>query len=88
MSDFDGVVDLVYSIRDREVLEDFLVGLTSPKERIELATRVEIVRLLLKGELQHDIAHKLGVGIATVTRASKELSQGRFKVLRDEDEKH
>lgn len=88
MSDFNDIVDLVYSIRDREMLEDFLVGLTSPKERVELATRVEIIKLLLKGELQHDIAHKLGVGIATVTRASKELSQGRFKVLRGENEKH
>lgn len=88
MSDFDDVIDLVYSIRDRELLEDFLVGLTTPQERIDLPKRVEIVKLLLTGEPQHDVAHKLGVGIATVTRASKELSQGRFKILRMQNEKH
>ena len=59
------------------------MGLTSPKERTELAQRIEIVKMLLAGELQHDIAQELGVGVATVTRASKELAQGRFKVLKD-----
>lgn len=82
MSDFKDVVELVYSIRDEKLLEDFLVGLTTAKERNELAQRVEIIKRLLAGEPQHKIAHDLGVGIATVTRGSKELSQGRFKVLR------
>jgi TrpR family trp operon transcriptional repressor len=88
MSDFNDVIDLVYSIRDKALLEDFLMGLTTPQERKDLQKRIEIVRLLLQGEPQHDIAHKLGVGIATVTRASKELSQGRFKVLKEENEKN
>lgn len=82
MADFTDVIDLIYATRDRELFEDLLLGLTTPKEREELAKRVEIVKLLLEGELQHDVARRLGVGIATVTRASKELSQGRFKVLR------
>jgi len=60
-----------------------LLGLTSPKERLELGQRIVIVNLLLAGRAQHDIAQELGVGVATVTRASKELSQGRFKVLKD-----
>ncbi|HEY5152645.1 MAG TPA: Trp family transcriptional regulator [Candidatus Saccharimonadales bacterium] len=84
MSDFSDVIDLIYSIRDKELLEDLLLGLTSPKEREELAQRIEIVKRLLAGELQHDIAAELGVGVATVTRASKELVQGRFRVLKDD----
>lgn len=83
MSEYSDFIDLIYSIRDKKLLEDFVLGLTTPGERKELAQRVEIVKLLLEGKPQHDIAHELGVGVATVTRASKELSQGRFKVLRD-----
>jgi len=88
MSDFNDLIELVHSIRDRELLEDFLVALTTPKERLELVQRVEIVKKLVAGETQHNIAHDLGVGIATVTRASKELSLGRFKVLRKNNEKN
>jgi TrpR family trp operon transcriptional repressor len=88
MSDFKDFVELVASIRDKALLEDFLLGITSPKERAELVQRIEIVKLLLAGKPQHDIARELGVGVATVTRASKELSQGRFKVLRTSNEEH
>ncbi len=82
MSNFYDFIDLTYSIRDKKVLEDFLFGVTTDKERSELTQRVEIVKRLLAGEPQQRIAADLGVGIATVTRGSKELSQGRFKVLR------
>lgn len=82
MSNFNDFIDLAYSIRDKKVLEDFLFGVTTDKERAELTQRVEIVKRLVAGEPQQRIAADLGVGIATVTRGSKELSQGRFKVLR------
>lgn len=82
MSDFNDFIDLTYSIRDKHLLEDFLVGITTDKERTELAHRVEIIRRLLNGQAQQRIANELGVGIATVTRGSKELSQGRFKALK------
>ena len=64
------------------LLEDFLLGITTDKERGELVRRVEIIKRLISGEPQHKIANDLGVGIATVTRGSKELSKGRFKALR------
>ena len=82
MSEFRDFIDLIYSIRDKEILEDFLLAITTPSEQKEFAQRVEIVKQLLSGKAQHDIAHELGVGVATVTRASKELAQGRFKILR------
>jgi TrpR family transcriptional regulator, trp operon repressor len=82
MSGFSEITDIIFSIKDRALLEDFLLGLTTDKERQEFAGRVEIIRRLLKGEPQAKIAKELGVGVATVTRGSKELSQGRFKVLR------
>lgn len=79
---FDSFVDLVLSIKDRELLDDFLVGITTDNERKELLQRVEIVKRLLAGEPQLKIARELGVGVATVTRGSKELARGRFKALR------
>jgi indole-3-glycerol phosphate synthase len=83
MSDFEEVIKLIDSIKDEQLLEDFLLGLTTEEERRKFAQRVEIVKRLLNGEAQVGIAHDLGVGVATVTRGSKELSNDRFKVLKD-----
>lgn len=82
MRDFTDIIDLIYSIKDKELLEDFLLGVTTPKEREEFVQRVEIVKRLIAQETQKNIAKELGVGVATVTRGSKELAQGKFKVLR------
>lgn len=84
MSDFNDFIELTHSIQDKEMLGDFLIGVTTDKERGELAQRVEIIKRLIAGEPQAKIASDLGVGIATVTRGSKELSQGRFKVLKEQ----
>lgn len=82
MSDFSAVISIIRQIRgDEALLEDFLVGLTTDKERRELAQRLAIVKRLRTGEPQAKIASDLGVGVATVTRGSKELAQGRFKIL-------
>jgi TrpR family transcriptional regulator, trp operon repressor len=84
MPDFHDIVSLIHTTPDKALLEDLLLGLTTAKERQEMIQRVEIVRRLLAGESQHNIAADLGVGVATVTRGSKELTSGRFKVLRNE----
>lgn len=84
MSDFRDVIALLHTIESQELLEDFLFGITTPKERAELAQRLEIVKRLLRGDAQSKIAKELGVGIATVTRGSKELANGRFQALRTE----
>lgn len=84
MSNFKEFINIVYSTRDKKLLEDFLVGITTAKERKELSQRVEIIKRLMDGNPQAKIASELGVGVATVTRGSKELSEGRFKVLRNQ----
>lgn len=86
MLDFNAFIDLLHSARDKQLLEDLLMGVTTDTERKELVRRVEIVKRLIAGEPQQKIASDLGVGIATVTRGSKELSQGRFKVLGNNNE--
>lgn len=79
------LVKTLSEIESPELMEDFLQGLLTEKEFEELSTRLEIIKLLKQGMPQHKIAEKLGVGVATVTRGSKELQKGKFKYLnRDE----
>lgn len=75
------LIDLLLSIKTREEMENFLFGIFTPKELEEIPTRLQIVKMLKKGISQHKVAEELGVGIATVTRGSKELQLGRFKVV-------
>jgi TrpR family trp operon transcriptional repressor len=62
----------------REELETFIKGILTPTELEEISRRLEIVKLLKQGMPQHEIARKLGVGVATVTRGSKEISRGNL----------
>lgn len=82
MSNFAEVITIIHKTRDQELLEDLLIGITTPKERDELGHRLEIVKRLLAGETHHKIAGDLGVGVATVTRGSRELANGKFKALK------
>ena len=75
----DSLVDTFLKIKTREEMHDFLQGILTPQELIEIPTRLEIVKMLKSGVSQHVIAEKLRVGVATVTRGSKELQKGRFK---------
>lgn len=79
---FDDFVDLVYSIRDFDLFEDFMYGITSDKDKENLPKRVEIIKKLMDEENHHNIAEDLGVGVATVTKGSKLLAKGNFKVFR------
>lgn len=60
-------------------MQEFLHGLFTPQEIESIPRRLEIIKLLKKGVPQHEIAQKLGVGVATVTRGSKELKMNKFK---------
>jgi TrpR family trp operon transcriptional repressor len=59
-------------------MEEFLMEFLT-QELEEIPKRLAIVKMLKKGIPQHQIAQTLGVGVATVTRGSKEISKGRFK---------
>lgn len=75
------LIELLLSIKTIEEMEDFLLGILTPKELEEIPNRLSIVKLLKKGVCQQIIAERLGVGIATVTRGSRELQRGRFKIV-------
>lgn len=76
---FKNLLDTILSFEDPSELSDFLQGILTQKELEELPRRLEIIRLLKLNTPQQKIAKKLGVGIATVTRGSKEIQKGRFQ---------
>ena len=61
-----------------EDIDDFLQGILTEKEREEIPIRLEIIKQLKKGVPQREIAKDLNIGIATITRGSKELKNKKF----------
>lgn len=59
---------------DQALLKDFLEDLLTPAEYKAILTRWQVVIRLMKGEPQRSIAKDLKIGIATVTRGSREIS--------------
>ena len=78
---FKELVNIFSSISSPKEMENFLHGILTPQELEEIPVRLQIVKLLKKGTPQHEIAQKLGVGVATVTRGSKEIAKGRFSSI-------
>jgi TrpR family trp operon transcriptional repressor len=58
-----------------EKMEKVLRELLTPSELMDVAKRVQIFDLLQQGVPQRQIADRLGVGIATVTRGSNALKK-------------
>lgn len=73
------LIEKILEIRTKKEMQDFLQGILTPKELFEIPNRLQIVKMLKKGISHHEIAEKLGVGVATVTRGSREIQKGRFK---------
>lgn len=79
------IKQLVLAIRNCESedeLRDLLKGLLTPVEFDTIATRLEIVKMLKLGVSQREIAEQLQVGIATITRGTREIKLGRFKNIK------
>ncbi len=73
------LIELLLGIRTKGKMYDFLQGILTPKELLEIPNRLQIVKMLKRGISHHDIAGKLHVGVATVTRGSREIQKGRFQ---------
>jgi len=65
--------DLLLQAKDANVMQSVLSALMTPSELRDIPNRLQIIRLLKQGLSQREISKKLGVGIATVTRGSKQL---------------
>jgi len=76
------LVEAFLKNKSRTEMLDFLKGILTPSELDELTTRLQIVKMLKKGLPHREIARRLEVGVATVTRGSRELRLGRFSRVR------
>ena len=76
------LINVFFSFESKKELEDFLTAILTPRELEEIPTRLQIIKKLKQGISQRDIADELGVGVATVTRGSRELQKGHFKNIR------
>jgi Trp operon repressor len=63
--------------RNPRFLHAFLRDLLTPREYREFVKRWQIVKLLTRGTTQREIAKRLRVSIATVTRGSRVLLEKR-----------
>lgn len=75
------LVDSLLRADSKDKMQNLLLGLMTTKEIEEFAERIRIVQLLKKGVGQHDVAAKLGTGVATVSRGAKEIKEGKFKTI-------
>lgn len=80
------LVNLLASIKDSKLMDEFLEDLLTPAEFEDINIRWQIIKLLSKRVPQRKIAGSLGVSIAKITRGSRELLNekgGFWKVLRN-----
>lgn len=70
---------VIAKLDNEEKVINFLQAILTPSELEDIVNRLRIVKKLKNGHAQRQIADDLGVGIATVTRGSKELQKGNFR---------
>ena len=77
----DEFVDLLLKLKTKDQLNNFLQGIFTPKELIEIPNRLLIVKMLKKGAPQQEIAKRIQVGVATVTRGARKEDLIMFRIL-------
>jgi TrpR family trp operon transcriptional repressor len=75
------LVNTLLQAKNYDDILDLLKGLLTIGEIEEIARRLQIVKMLKAGVPQREIASRLKVGIATVTRGSREIKKGRFSKI-------
>lgn len=79
----NGFLDLCLHCKDRKALDELLTFFLTQEEKTNIANRFLITNELLKNEkTQRDIAKKLKVSIAKITRGSNELKRTHPELLR------
>ncbi len=76
------VIEVLAKIsKDKQLLADFVRDILTPREFENVSVRWQIVKRLAKGEHHQSIAEDLHLGVATVTRGSREMrkKEGGFR---------
>jgi len=71
----EDICSALCSIKDPEQMQRFLEEILTPAERKDLALRWELMRMLMEGVPQRQIADELGVSLCKITRGARILKQ-------------
>lgn len=71
------LVKLLSEIANRDMMSAIISNLLTPQEREELALRLQIFKGLINGESHRQLASRLKVSLATISRGSRELKYGK-----------
>lgn len=72
------LIKSILKLKNQDEVFYFLKWILTPKELKQLPARLQIVKMLKAKVPQRQIAKKLGVGIATITRGTRELQKNPF----------
>ncbi len=68
------IIDVIFKVsKDKKLLGSFIKDILTPREFDNIGVRWQIVKRLAKGEHHTAIAEDLHLGVATVTRGSREM---------------
>ena len=77
--------DVVVNLKSKKEVIDFFVGMMTPSEALMFARRMQIAKMLIKGEIYDVIKKELGVGKSTISQVDKwlfERDEAYKKVLK------
>lgn len=74
--EMDRLFEAILSLRDQEECYRFFEDLCTVSELKSLAQRMEVARMLDKGETYQDIVRHTGSSTATISRVNRSLSYG------------
>jgi len=69
------ICSVLCAIQDVEQMHRFLEEILTPAEQKDLALRWELMRRLMDGDAQRQIAEELGVSLCKITRGARILKQ-------------
>ena len=70
------LIKTIRRLKDDKQADAFLQNILTPTEYEEIARRLQIFKHLIKGTSQREVAKKLNVSIATISRGARELKYG------------
>ena len=72
----DELVRLLVNVSDEDAVEDILLDLFTLREIRDLASRLQVAKMLSAKMSYAEIEHRTGVSATTIARVSKCLTQG------------
>lgn len=76
------LAQIVAQIKDEKLAKQFLKDILTPSEREEIDLRLKLLKMLMDGVPQREIAKKLGISLCKITRGSAVLKYGKGSIAK------